>query len=60
MVRTLAVAIDAHRQASAAAGIDPEPHDRTLWAALDTQAAYAPHDDDPRTLAELVASGVWH
>jgi hypothetical protein len=60
LVRTLAVAIAAHRQASAAAGIDPEPHDRTLWAALDRQLEDGQHNDDPQTLAELVASGVWH
>jgi hypothetical protein len=58
LVAALAVAIDAHRQASAAAGLDPEPHDRALWAVLAEHPAGAA--DDPRTLAELVEAGVWH
>jgi hypothetical protein len=57
-VRLMAAAIVAHHQASAREGIDPEPHDQTLWDVLKSVAV--PHYGRSTPVAELLEDGVWH
>lgn len=58
-VRQLAVAVYEHRNAVVAAGLAPEPHDLALWDLLD-EIELPADTDDPKTLAALLVSGVWH
>jgi hypothetical protein len=54
----LAFAIHEHRLACVAAGLEPEPHDRALWARLhDLTVDFG---DETLTLNEAVGRGLWH
>lgn len=52
----LACAINRHRLATVAAGLDPEPHDRALWAHLEV---LIPYNGGRATLNEMIGRGVW-
>ena len=53
----LALAVHRHQATSKAEGVDPEPHDEALWAALDQIAV--PHGELVVTLRSLIDSGAW-
>lgn len=62
LLRQLTLAVDAHRCACIAANLEPEPHDLTLWAALDELRlpAYDPGTTEGPTLAEMLISAIWY
>jgi hypothetical protein len=56
-LRQLALAVHRHQAASRSEDISPEPHDQTLWAALDQLTV--PHGELAVTLRSLIDSGAW-
>lgn len=57
LARRLATAIQRHRLACVAAGLDPEPHDRELWSLLGSLTAQ--FGTERWTLDEAIGRGVW-
>lgn len=57
LVRLLTYAIADHRLACVAAGIEPEAHDRALWAALDRLVVH--RDGKSLTLTQMLGEGYW-
>jgi hypothetical protein len=53
----LALAVHRHQATSKAEGVQPEPHDEALWAALDQIAV--PYGELVVTLRSLIDSGAW-
>jgi hypothetical protein len=53
----LALAVHRHLMASKVEGINPEPHDQALWAALDELTV--PYGELTVTLRSLIDSGAW-
>jgi hypothetical protein len=56
-LRRLALAVHHHQRASRAQRIDPEPHDRLLWAAL--QEIEVPYGGISASLHALIDTDVW-
>lgn len=57
VLRELAEAVLAHQQTTRDLGVDPEPHDRELWSALDRLVV--PLNDGTDTLRHLITEGAW-